>query len=206
MENTKISWTVHTFNPWIGCTKVSPGCKHCYAEVLNDQRYGNHNWGPGAPRRTTGDAYWRQPLKWNREAAKTGIRAKVFCASMADVMDDEAPEGARERLWELIRAASSLDWLLLTKRPENFGRFLPWSAGVVPFPNVWLGVSTEDRQRANERIPLLAAFPAVARFLSAEPLLEDLGSIDLRGALIGSSWAVSRAITPGRCNWNGRAH
>jgi protein gp37 len=177
MENTGISWTTHTFNPWIGCTKVSTGCDNCYAEGFN-KRMGQGNWGPGAERRVTSDINWRNPIKWNRQAEAAGTRTKVFCASMADIFDGEAPAETRERLWDLIRATPSLDWQLLTKRPTNIARFLPkdWGDG---YPNVWLGVSAENREFALRRIPVLQSIPATIRFVSAEPLLGDLGELDL---------------------------
>lgn len=124
-ENTNISWTSHTHNPWIGCTKVSPGCDACYAETLN-HRWGNDNWGKGKPRRLTADANWDKPRVWDHHAKKAGRIDKVFCGSMCDVMDDEAPEGARERLWELIDKTPNLYWQLLTKRPQRYVRELPY--------------------------------------------------------------------------------
>jgi protein gp37 len=182
MRNSVINWTDHTFNPWQGCTRVSPGCKNCYAEALDKRNLhstGSH-WGPGVPRKTMSDRYWCQPLTWNRKAAAAGERQRVFCASMADVFDDEAPEGQRDRLWQLIRQTPNLDWLLLTKRPQNSQKYLPadWRNG---YHNVWLGVSVENRQHGIPRIDLLRQIPAVVRFLSVEPLLEDLGALDLRG-------------------------
>ncbi len=179
MENSGISWTDNTFNPWVGCTKVSAGCDHCYAASIN-KRAGGSNWGPGAERRVTRDANWRGPVKWNRQAEAAGTRIKVFCASMADVFDGEAPADARERLWNLIRATPFLDWQLLTKRPTNIHRFLPkdWGDG---YPNVWLGVSAENREYALRRIPVLQSIPAAIRFVSAEPLLGDLGELNLTG-------------------------
>jgi len=120
-KNTTIAWTHHTFNPWIGCTKVSMGCDNCYAETL-DHRWGDDNWGKGKPRRITSDSNWRQPLAWNRAAANAGRIDKVFCGSMCDVMDDEAPAGGRERLWELIDQTPHLIWQLLTKRPHRYLR------------------------------------------------------------------------------------
>src|SRR5687767_6851032 len=114
-RNSTIEWTTHTFNPWWGCTKVSPGCQNCYAERLST-RYGHDVWGPGAKRRTFGEDHWKEPLRWEAEAARTGVRARVFCASMADVFDKDAPAKERKRLWKLIAKTPHLDWLLLTKR------------------------------------------------------------------------------------------
>jgi protein gp37 len=92
-ENSKIAWTDHTFNPWVGCEKVSAGCAHCYAEALMDTQYGKVEWGPNGTRIRTAAANWKKPLKWNREAAALGVRRKVFCASLADVFE------ARPELW-----------------------------------------------------------------------------------------------------------
>lgn len=180
-ENSKIEWTDHTLNPWIGCTKVSPGCAHCYAEGMS-KRMGLNVWGPGAPRRLTGADNWRKPLKWDREAAAAGARRRVFCASMADVFDAEAPPGALPRLWALIRATPNLDWQLLTKRPERIQASLPpdWGRG---YPNVWLGASVENQAAADARIPHLVAVPARVHFLSCEPLL---GPVDLEATPAGA--------------------
>jgi protein gp37 len=192
-ERTGISWTHHTFNPWWGCLRVSPGCENCYAETLS-RRYGKDLWGPLAPREPRSEAYWREPLRWAAKASEAGQRRRVFCASMGDVFERrDGDVGAfldhqRARLWDLIRCTPELDWLLLTKRPENFQDMLPLShlhvrdarglpgyAG--PWQNLWLGVTAEDQERADRRIPLLLDAPAIVRFVSAEPLL---GPLDLR--------------------------
>jgi protein gp37 len=171
-ENSGIVWTNHTFNPWIGCTKVSAACDHCYAERW-DSRFGGGHWGPKAPRRRTKN--WGAPVKWNREAWHQGIRYRVFCASLADVFDNHVLAEWRADLWQLIYDTPNLDWLLLTKRPQNMVKMLPqdWGNG---YPNVWLGVTVENQQEADRRIPDLLAVPAVVRFLSCEPLL---GPIDI---------------------------
>lgn len=118
-ENSKIEWTDHTFNPWIGCTKVSPACDNCYAEALMDGRYGRVRWGAGEDRSRTAPSTWRMPRKWNREAARNGSRPFVFCASLADVFDNEVDEMWRHDLFALIRDTRNLVWLLLTKRIGN---------------------------------------------------------------------------------------
>lgn len=123
-EATSISWTDNTFSPWHGCTKVSPGCDACYAESLN-HRWGGDNWGKGKPRKMMSDEQWKKPLKWDKNARDTNTITKVFCGSMCDVMDDEAPEGQRERLWNLIDRTPNLLWQLLTKRPQRYVRYLP---------------------------------------------------------------------------------
>lgn len=131
MQNSAIEWTNHTFNPWIGCTKVSPGCLHCYAETLMDKRHGRVKWGKGNPRSRTSESYWRQPVLWDakakrsrEQARESGLelphRPRVFCASLADWLDEEVPIQWLADLLDLIRRTPNLDWLLLTKRPENW--------------------------------------------------------------------------------------
>lgn len=204
--NSHIQWTDHTFNPWEGCTKVSPGCLHCYAEARNQRFSAGANWGKGAPRRRTSAANWRQPIQWNRDAgmldyetALDGLKPRnqrVFCASLADWLDDEVPIEWLADLLELISKTPNLDWQLLTKRPENWkdrvagalncvmthgaatdDRFIAakwvenWLNGK-PRENVWIGTTVEDQKRAEQRIPALLKIPAKIRFLSCEPLLE----------------------------------
>jgi protein gp37 len=98
MENSNIAWTHHTFNPWIGCQKVSPGCDHCYAEAMMDKRYGRVQWGPHGERKRTSEDNWKNPIRWNREAEKTGTRFRVFCASLADWFDNKVPRSWRDTL------------------------------------------------------------------------------------------------------------
>ena len=180
---TNIEWTDSTFNPWIGCSKISAGCDNCYAEALT-RRYGWVEWGPKGQRRRTSAANWKKPLAWNRAAERSGQRRRVFCASLADVMDNRAPHGAREDLYDLIRATPSLDWQLLTKRPENFRRFRPSSG----WPdNVWLGVTAEDQTAYDRRWPILAAEDVGIRFISFEPAL---GSLSLAGHASVPDWLI----------------
>jgi protein gp37 len=172
-EFSKIEWTTHTFNPWIGCQKVSPGCDNCYAEALMDNRLGRVQWGPHGERKRTSEANWRKPRQWAKAA--NGERQRVFCASLADWLDNKVPEQWREDLAVLIDDTPQLDWLLLTKRIENFNKLAPWHHDDVP-PNVWLGVTIENQDAANKRIPILCKIQARVRFLSCEPML---GEIDL---------------------------
>lgn len=179
VTNSDIAWTHHTFNPWVGCTKVSPACDRCYAEAWA-KRVGSPKLWQGERRRTS-TQYWRQPLLWDRAAYRKGIRERVFCASLADVFDNQVPDDWRADLWELIRATKNLDWLLLTKRPQNILKMLPPAYGIghaqdCPWPNVWLGATVENQEEADRRIPHLLAAPAKIRFLSCEPLL---GPLDL---------------------------
>ena len=188
-ENSKIEWCHHTFNPWIGCQHVSPGCDRCYAEALMDHRYGKVQWGPHGERKPTSEAYWKQPYRWAKAARQSGTRARVFCASLADIFDNKAPEGARPDLFRLIRETPEMDWLLLTKRPQNIARMLPadWGNG---YPNVWLGITAEDEEFYRLRWPILSRIPAVVRFVSYEPAIAPLGAVDLGKADCLPDWII----------------
>lgn len=174
-EQSTIEWTRSTFNPWWGCTKVGPGCDHCYAEGVGG-RFGTQ-WGTGAERRVFGDKHWNEPLRWERKAAaEQAVDPKatwrVFCASMADVFDNDAPAGQRERLWALIEATPHLTWLLLTKRIGNAKKMLPaaWlEHGGWP-KNVRLGITVVNQEEVVRDIPKLQALHC-PNFLSVEPLL-----------------------------------
>lgn len=234
MGITSIQWTStiakdgtvipgYTFNPWIGCTKVAPGCANCYAEADMDNRRGRVHWGPHGTRSRTSDSYWRDPIKWNKAAQESGERHRVFCASLADIFEDWTggfvdtqgrtlhrgkPWGVKEKyvydhmkigqsvatihdlradLFELIDATPHLDWLLLTKRPENILRIICPNEdpdfednGVFQYhrKNLWLGTSISDQETANKAIPELLRCRELASvlFISAEPLL---GPVDL---------------------------
>jgi protein gp37 len=188
-ENSAIEWTTHTFNPWQGCTRLSPACDHCYAATLG-ARFGVA-WGPTARRKFASNAYWQHPEAWDRRAERAREQHRVFCASMADVFellpethpDFREMSEARERLFFLIRDTPHLDWLLLTKRPQNIKRLVPsgWLAGQWP-QNAWAGTTAETQRFADDRIPHLLALPAAVRFVSAEPLLGpiDFTKINLR--------------------------
>lgn len=219
--NTKIEWADHTFNPWIGCTKVSPGCDNCYAKAEWDDRRHRAVWGPGQPRSRT--KTWGDPEKWNKQAfcecmschwrgpkadatfvrnpagfhppiaqalvcpsckqvatLKT-TRARVFCASLADVFDNEVPPEWRADLFDLIVTTPHLDWLLLTKRIGNVVGMLPPLVNPFDkiFPNVWIGATIVNQAEADRDIPKLLAVPAAKRFLSMEPLLGPVNLADI---------------------------
>lgn len=218
-ETSEISWCDSTFNPWMGCTKVSPACKNCYAERDMDFRLGKVAWGPSGTRVLTSDDNWKKPLKWNRQAGE-GKRPRVFCASLADVFEDwQGPihnhkgeplyrtsdgftteklrqngerrhalsmNDVRARLFKLIDATPNLDWLVLTKRPENIQAMTPCNPNMNDQDkrlawyreNLWLGTSVENQEYADKRIPDLLQCKDMARFLflSCEPLV---GPIDL---------------------------
>lgn len=220
--NTKIQWCHHTWNPWRGCTKVSEGCRHCYAESMSKRNLKVlGQWGPNGTRVIASESMWREPLKWNETAKAAGERHRVFCASLADVFEGEDTmpancvpivRAARLRLMKTIHSTPWLDWLLLTKRPENImsvvhelsddldrtrpldaggtdhdrveGMMHAWLNGRSP-ANVWMGSSVEDQKAADERIPHLLKVPAAVRFLSCEPLLGPV-VLNLRSVLTGN--------------------
>lgn len=192
MKNSKIAWTDHTFNPWWGCVKVSEGCKNCYASAFA-KRTGQDVWGVDKPRRFFGEKHWREPLAWNTEAEKAGERRRVFCGSMMDVFETHANivthsdmNAARRKLADLIRATPWLDWLLLTKRIESAAMYLQTTMGFASIqPNVWLGAAIENAENLDQRIMALATTPAKVHFVSAEPLLESLGDLQLSGRNYG---------------------
>ena len=194
-ETTGIAWTDHTFNPWWGCQRVSPGCEHCYAESFS-KRVGLKVWGPTTDRRFFGDKHWDEPLKWNKKAVETGVRRRVFCASMADVFEDRRDlDPWRERLWGLIERTPWLIWQLLTKRPENCARLVPWDWMRDGFPaNVWAGTTAEDQAHYDRRWPKLAMVPASTRFISHEPALGPLRlnmSLDENDDDVFPDWVIT---------------
>lgn len=169
--NSKIEWCDHTFNPWLGCQKVSPGCDHCYAEAMLATRLRRVEWGPHGERKRTSATNWRGPMHWNVTAKARERRARVFCASLSDWLDNKVPKQWRHDLAALIEATPDLDWLLLTKRIENFGKLSPWKR---PPANVWIGVTGEDQRRYDQRWERLRQIDAVVRFVSYEPAIGPL--------------------------------
>lgn len=178
MAQSTIEWTDFTFNGWIGCTRVSPGCDNCYAAAQDRFRgWTAEGWGAGKPRRRTSESNWKQPLRWNKAAASAGRRARVFCSSLADVFDNEAPDQWRGDLAVLIQQTPMLDWQLLTKRIGNAAGMLAQMFPDGTPDNVWLGATVVSREEMMRDGPKLKATPARVRFWSAEPLLEDLGTL-----------------------------
>jgi len=189
MQNSTIEWTDHTFNPWIGCTKVSPLCEHCYAETMMDLRYGRVKWGLEGTRVRTTPQYWRQPVRWNQAAQRDEQRRRVFCASLADVFEDR-PDLApwRGDMFKLVDKTQHLNWLLLTKRPENIGRMWPTRVESSDLEtnvreNVWLGTSVGTQKTAGISVPRLRAWREFVPvlFLSVEPLLGPISRLPLDG-------------------------
>lgn len=209
-ENTGIEWCDSTFNPWIGCTKVSPdGCAGCYAEVSTPVRIkraaGVETWGPHGQRQRTSAYNWKQPLAWERQHedffSQHGRRRRVFCASLADVFDNQVPVEWRADLFRLIEATPHLDWLLLTKRIGNAKSMMFMARGghLPLLPNLWLGATVVSQTEAYRDVPKLLAVPACVRFLSVEPMLGPISfegmfatdnAIDGTNALEALDWVI----------------
>jgi protein gp37 len=189
-ENSNIEWCDHTFNPVIGCQKVSAGCDFCYAETLMDKRYHRVQWGPHGERLRTSASNWYKPIAWEKKArefyAVHKRRQRVFCASLSDVFDNKWAEKDRADLWALIERTPNLDWLLLTKRPENIGRMLGlWEMGIPP--NVWLGTTCEDQAAYDRRWPILQQFNVRVRFISYEPAI---GPLNITRHKVKPDWLI----------------
>jgi protein gp37 len=213
-EISKIEWTDSTFNPWVGCTKIQrrkgapSACDFCYAEKWA-KRSGQVDWGNHRRRRTT-EAYWQAPLKWNDLAcgfqAKHQRRQRVFCASLADIFDNQVDPDWRRDLFNLIRRCDQLDWQLLTKRPQNIRKMLPidWDEG---YPNVWIGTTAEDAEAYRQRAIHLLKVPAAVRFVSYEPAIGPLENLDINGLypdwliIGGESGVRSDLVRPTNPSW-----
>lgn len=182
-KTTAVNWADYSWTPWEGCTQKSEGCLHCYAErrdECNLSKTGPH-WGTGMKRKPMSQGNWSQHPSWDRAAARNGSHPIVLAGELCDWCDTDSgvPHGDRERMFEMIRSTPHLNWALLTKRTESIADLLPadWGKG---WDNVVLGATVESRRR-HHRIDELRAIPAKARYLSVEPLIEDLGELDLTG-------------------------
>lgn len=184
MENSKIAWTDNTFNPWIGCTRISDGCLHCYAES-QDHRWGHDRWGKGKTRTLTSKAIWDKVLTWNKEARETGIQKKVFCASMADIFDQEVPDEWRHKLFNHINLAPYITWLLLTKRATEQRIWLDENYTGDP-PHIWPGVTIESQKNIG-RIYELERMKGAVRWISYEP---SLGPLDIPKDVNNLGWVI----------------
>jgi len=183
-ENTKVEYVRHSFSPWWGCARKSPGCVNCFADD-RARRWGHDLWHLHGPRRIVSETQWRAPRRWNEQARHSGQRDRVLCGTMCDVFEDHPGVAeARRRLFGLVEETPWLIWLFFTKRPENVNAMVPWGSR---WPaNAWLVPSVENQQYAEERIPLLLATASPVKCLSCEPLL---GPLDL------SEWiAPERAV------------
>lgn len=212
-EKSGIEWTDSTWNPWIGCTRVSPGCDHCYAAVSTPARAMGIAWGPGEHRHRTAALNWRAPLVWERHHglffAKHGRRQRVFCASLADVFDNEIPQAWRDDVFSLIEATPHLDWLVLTKRIGNV-QHMVWPRWMqLGFPgHLWLGATVVDQEEFDRDANKLLALPAALRFLSVEPML---GPIDATPSLGAFDWVIAGgesgpSARPMRFSWVDSLH
>ena len=191
-KRTTIEWCDHTLNMWTGCSRVSRACKRCYAADIS-RRFKRGEWGKRGARWFPSEKYWRGPLAWNREARRQAKRHRVFCASMGDVFEGRADlNPQRARLWLLIVATPHLDWLLLTKRPENVLDMVPQAWLENWPPNVWVGTTIEDQKCADQRLPRLLSIPAAVRFVSCEPLVSPINLAPYLGEGLGKiNWVIA---------------
>lgn len=169
-ETTDISWADKTFNPWIGCTNISPACDHCYAESLA-KRWNWVEWGAGKKRKRTSEANWHKPMVWERKAQSNGTRPRVFCASLADWADPEVEEDWRRDLFQVISVTPHLEWLLLSKRHALVrGFLLQYAKGL---RNIRVGMTVEDNDFAKLRLSRLHMLKQDGwpTFVSYEPAL-----------------------------------
>lgn len=214
-ETTAISWCDHTFNPWWGCIEVTPACDWCYAREFA-KRLGMGLWGPDASRRYFGAAHWNEPRKWDRAAAAAGVRRRVFCASMADVFErhpdfdeNQNLNNQRLKLWNLIAETPNLDWLLLTKRPQNIIDMVPGAWVLDGFPrNVWIGFTAEAQREFDIRWRDVrsAADRAAVVFVSYEPALGPLVLPESFLSRRASAWVIGggesgRHARPSHPDW-----
>lgn len=206
MKDSKIEWTKSTWNPWIGCTKVSPACDHCYAAEWDRRFHKSAHWGSGAERLRAKASSPAQVFAWNAKAPGTefaGIKGfwPVFVESMGDFFDNEVPAEWRDEAWSVMRACKNLTFILITKRPGNIPKMLPkdWPHRTVPggYPNVWFLTSVWDQESADRNIPALWDFACENRGISAEPLLGPivlgphlLCREDMNGAKMPLDWVI----------------
>lgn len=208
-ETTKIEWADSTFNPWIGCERIGPGCDHCYAEAFARRTGDDHLWQ--GQRRRTSMRNWEKPRLWAETAAEAGERRRVFCASLADVFDNQVEPAWRADLFELIYETRALDWLILTKRIGNAWKMINetrltlasraannaggvWGGHVWPWDNVWLGATVVNQEEAERDIPKLLATPARRRFLSIEPMLGPIDLTRIRAQIAAHSFETTSCL------------
>jgi protein gp37 len=175
-DRSTIEWTDATWNPVRGCTKISPGCAHCYAETFAERFRGvpGHPYEQGFDLRLVPEKL-AEPFKWPS-------RRRVFVNSMSDLFHEGVPDEYILRVAEVMKAANWHTFQVLTKRSERMAELLRTKLRfAAELPHIWWGVSVENRKHGLPRIDHLRTAPAVVRFLSVEPLLEDLGVIDLNG-------------------------
>lgn len=184
---SKVEYCHHSHSPWFGCTKKSPGCLQCFAERWGI-KFGRAKWGAGQPRILPAPKTREKPRYWNRAAQLAGERRRVLCGELCDVFDAEAAYLWKLELFNLIRECPHLDFIIPTKRIEEAIVFFKTSGIQIP-PNVWLGVSVENQECANQRIPLLLTLrqQVSVLFVSAEPLLEE---IDISPWIKDLDWVI----------------
>ena len=176
-EQTFISWTDSTLNFWIGCQKVSAACDFCYAEVATPSRVFGVEWGPGKPRRRTSESTWKAGYKYQRQSNKfmleNGRKRRVFINSLSDFFDNAVPQEWRDDAWEIKRNTPDVIWILLTKRPSNIKKMLPYFWDDIK-SHVWIGTTCEDQEAFDKNARHLGSIDPAVRFISYEPALSRI--------------------------------
>lgn len=191
-ENSGIDWCKHTFNLWWGCVEVDPACDNCYARELDKRYHGGKHWGKDAPRKFPKEPYWKEPLKWDRNAAAAGTNDLVFVESMGDLLEQrEDLDAARHRFWDLVRQTHALTYLLLSKRPQFYDAMIPQD--LVGDPRLWLGTTIATVKGLWRAAALNENKHAPVRFASMEPLLEEtpIAKHLITADTIGINWVIT---------------
>ena len=179
MANSKIEWTEKTWNVVTGCTKISEGCKHCYAERMSKRLAGRCGYDKDEPFKVTlHPDKLDEPLRWRKPS-------KIFVCSMGDLFHEDVGFDVIRRIWAVMTTARQHTYMILTKRPERMKQFFKWMQKQefkveTSWDNIWLGVTAENQQRADERIPILLQIPAAKRFVSVEPMLGPVDLLNLK--------------------------
>ena len=184
-ETTGIPWCDHTFNPWIGCQKVSAGCQNCYAEKLANFHGWVKEWGKDY--KLTSDSNWKKPIQWAKQAVKDGITRRIFCASLGDFLDERVPLELKIKLLNLfdeVGRIGGIELLLLTKKIENLDYFLPLPWLTNPPDFIRIGTTVENQEMADKRIPILLNSWGGKNFVSVEPMLSQVNLTQIKWAKI----------------------
>lgn len=191
-----ISWCDYTLNLWWGCWKIADECKNCYADATAN-RFGKDVWGREAPRQFFGESLWKRLRKWNAEAKTKRVRARVFVGSMMDWAERHPNDAIRTkqdaalaRFWVEAAACDSLDFLMLTKRPGDAAKIVPWRDGSDPPRNIWIGTTAGTAKAWKENVPLLRLIRARVFFVSCEPMLEAIPDFLLDDVMPMLDWVI----------------
>lgn len=192
---TKIEWAEETWNPITGCSPISEGCANCYAQRMSKRLAGRFGYDKNRPFDITFHEYiLRKPFEWKQSKM-------IFVCSMGDIFHENVPDEWIDMVFDTMIAADWHTFLILTKRPERMRQYLTdlyydydiSEHSRIPFPNIWLGVTAENQEQANKRIPVLLDTPSIKRFVSIEPMLGEISLGETAKAKLG--WVICGAET-----------